>query len=47
MKIIEAESLEERPIDRDYNAHGGKRITQPEIYGGVLHIALGWCTQAK
>ena len=36
MIIIEAESLEERPIDRDYNAHGGKRITQPEIYGGGI-----------
>ena len=37
MRIIEAESLEERPIDRDYNAHGGKRITQPKIYGGIAY----------
>lgn len=33
MKIVNAESLEERPIDRDYNAHGEQRITQPEILG--------------
>ena len=36
--IIFAESMEERPIDRDYNAHGGNRITQPEVLGGVLRI---------
>lgn len=36
MKILRAESIEERPIDRDYNAHGGKRITQPEILGGGI-----------
>ena len=33
MKIVFAESMEERPIDRDYNAHGKSRITQPEILG--------------
>lgn len=37
--ITLAESLEERPIDRDYNVHGGQRITQPEILGGVLLTA--------
>ena len=31
--IIMAESYEERPIDRDYNAHGKTRVTQPEVFG--------------
>ncbi len=39
--ITLAESLEERPIDRDYNTHGGLRITQPEILGG------GYCILRK
>ena len=34
--IFLAESLEERPIDRDYNLHGGLRITQPEVLGGGI-----------
>ena len=37
--IVFAESIEERPIDRNYNVHGGKRVTQPEILGGGTPIA--------
>ena len=43
--IIFAESMEERPIDRDYNAHGGNRITQPEVLGGYCVLcenSISW-----
>ena len=38
--MIFAESIEEKPIDRDYNKHMSERMTHYEIFGGVFHTAL-------
>ena len=35
-KIRYVESIEERPIDRDYNEHGKKRQTHYEVFGGGI-----------
>ena len=40
MKMIYAESVEEKPIDRFYNLHGNRRITHLEIFGGGLCFCL-------
>jgi len=39
-KMIYAESVEEKPIDRFYNLHGNKRITHLEIFGDGISFCL-------
>ena len=36
------ETIEEKPIDRDYNKHDGVRITHCEVLGG----GIGYCLRA-
>lgn len=38
MTMIAAEAVEEKPIDRQYNAKGEERQTHLEVMGGVFPI---------
>ena len=39
-KMIYAESVEEKSIDRFYNKHGDPRITHLEIFGDGISFCL-------
>lgn len=40
VRIKNAWCYEERPTDRDYNKHGGKRVTQVEIMPDGLSYCI-------
>ena len=40
LNIRYAETIEEKSIDRDYNAHGKPRETHYEVYGGGISYCL-------
>lgn len=39
-RIVFAETIEEKPVDRFYNSHGKQRLTHYEIFGGGISYCL-------